>query len=147
MTKLEQLQTMWAEDAAINSTNVEASILMVPKLHAKYLRELGVQRIKLAVEDGKHKQALLKAWQFIDEGPSKENMKEWGEKFDINNIPTTQKQKEHHFEADPDVIDANVKLAYQKEIVEFLKEVLKEIGQLQWHIKNLIENRKFLAGN
>jgi hypothetical protein len=53
---------------------------------------------------------------------------------------------QHHVDADTDMIELNLKMAYQQESVDVLDSIMKEINSRQWNIRNAIEWRKFENG-
>ena len=53
---------------------------------------------------------------------------------------------QQYTDADSDMIDLNLKMAYQQEIVDVIDAIMKEINSRQWNIRNAIEWRKFENG-
>ena len=51
-----------------------------------------------------------------------------------------------YMESDDDLIVLNQRYIYQKEKVDYLESVLKEITNRHWKIKNAIEWRRFTSG-
>ena len=49
-------------------------------------------------------------------------------------------------EADKDLQQLGQRMAYAKQIVEYLERILKEINNRNWNIRNTIEWKKFLHG-
>ena len=51
-----------------------------------------------------------------------------------------------YMEADKDLQQLGQRMAYAKQIVEYLERILKEINNRNWNIRNTIEWKKFLHG-
>ena len=52
-----------------------------------------------------------------------------------------------YMEADKDLQQLGQRMAYAKQIVEYLERILKEINNRNWNIRNTIEWKKFLHGD
>ena len=51
-----------------------------------------------------------------------------------------------YIDSDKDIITHNMKIAYQKEKIDFLESVIKTINIRGFHIKNAIDWEKFKVG-
>jgi hypothetical protein len=51
-----------------------------------------------------------------------------------------------YLQSDKDIITTNIKVVNQQEKINFLEEVLKNINQRNFQIKNAIDWRKFVNG-
>jgi hypothetical protein len=51
-----------------------------------------------------------------------------------------------YLDSDKDIITNNIRIVNQKEKISFLEEVLKNINQRNFQIKNAIDWRKFTQG-
>ena len=52
----------------------------------------------------------------------------------------------NYIEADKDIIELNLKIAYQNEKVELLISILKTITNMGFHIKSAIDYQKLTSG-
>jgi len=52
-----------------------------------------------------------------------------------------------YMEADKDLQQLGQRMAYTKQIVEYLERILREINNRNWTIRNTIEWKKFLHGD
>jgi hypothetical protein len=51
-----------------------------------------------------------------------------------------------YIDSDKDIINHNLKVAYQKEKIDFLESVIRTINNRGFHIKNAIDWEKFKVG-
>jgi hypothetical protein len=51
-----------------------------------------------------------------------------------------------YLDSDGDLQQLSQRMAYTKQIIEYLERILKEINNRNWNIRNTIEWKKFLHG-
>ena len=143
---LDDIIAMWQEDVKIDETELSRESINTPKLHGKYLKHFSEQRLKLRSLKLKHKQLhqrLLDYYRGDLNNP--EDLAELGRepylfkrlKSDIN----------YYVESDKDMVDLNVKIAYQSELVEVLEEIMKSLNTRGFVIKNSIDFLRFTNGS
>ena len=76
---------------------------------------------------------------------AEEDLKERG--WEPNPLRILKSDIPIHMEADKDFVDLNLKLAYNKEKVEFLEAVVKTLNLRSYQINNAINWEKFKVGN
>lgn len=140
---IEQIEASWREDCLINPLDLSQSALEVPKLHAKYYPLYTDARRKLSKLRGAYKR--LKA-----------------EKIEFLNNPTEEAKRKHNWEFPdrivlkseiPNLLDGDsqllkIELAIDEQllVVDFLQDILKQLSQRTWLLKNIQDDRKFMAG-
>ena len=138
---IEQIMETWLQDAKIDDIELDRESLNVPNLHAKYLKLLYQEKLKLR-KFNIQKKTLVKVLSEYYKGDlnNPEDLKEikrepWSRtvlKQDINS----------YVESDDDMIKLLTKIAYQEEVVSLLEDIIKNINNRTFHIKNAIEWRK-----
>jgi hypothetical protein len=138
---IEDIMDMWTQDAKIDDVDLDRESLSVPNLHAKYLKILYQQKLKLR-KLIIQKKTLVKVLGEYYKGDlnNPEDLKEiqrepWSRtilKQDINS----------YVDSDDDMIKLLTKIAYQEEVVSLLEDIMKNINNRTFHIKNAIEWRK-----
>lgn len=138
---IEDIMNMWIQDAKIDDVDLDHESLGVPNLHAKYLKLLYQQKLRLR-KLNIQKKSLVKVLSEYYKGDlnNPEDLKEiqrepWSRtilKQDINS----------YVDSDDEMIKLFTKIAYQEEVVSLLEDIMKNINNRTFHIKNAIEWRK-----
>ena len=138
---IEDIMDKWVEDAKIDDVDLDRESLSVPNLHAKYLKILYSEKLKLR-KFVLQKKTLVKVLTEYYKGDlnNPEDLEEirrepWSRtilKQDINS----------YVESDEEMIKLLTKIAYQEEVVSLLEDIMKNINNRTFHIKNAIEWRK-----
>lgn len=140
---LEQLITEWEKDAEIDRTEPAREIIRIPILHNKYnkylmLHNLAVKRtiIELA---GIRK---LK-WLYYNGKLSQQELADLG----LEPFPFTLKSDLGvYMEADDDMAKMNRKKAYHEEASNFCQNVMKELNNRTWQLKEFMAWERFVSG-
>ena len=138
---IEEIMNQWLIEAKIDDVDLDTESLSVPSLHAKYLKLLYTEKLKLR-KFGIQKKTLLKVLREYYQGDlnNPEDLKDiqrepWARtilKTDLNS----------YVESDEEMIKVLTKIAYQEEVVLLLEDIVKNINNRTFHIKNAIEWRK-----
>ena len=136
---LERIQRMWQKDSVIDETLLDEASLKIPQLHSKYLdiyndtRLLSIkatQELKLI----KHKQGLYYSGKDVPE-----DAEPFNHKVMKSDVPTW-------VAVDEKVMRVEAKLEYYDVVLHTLSEILKQIQNRNYLIKNAIEWRRFTSG-
>ena len=138
---IEEIMDSWCVDAKIDDIDLDRESLSVPTLHSKYLKILYSEKLKLR-KFNIQKKTLVKVLSEYYKGDlnNPEDLEEikrepWSRtilKQDINS----------YVESDDEMIKLLTKIAYQEEVVSLLEDIMKNINNRTFHIKNAIEWRK-----
>jgi hypothetical protein len=138
---IDEITELWIKDAVIDDVELDTESLKVPSLHAKYLRLLYQEKLKL-------KSFLIK---------KKTMSRVLGEYYrgDLNNPEDLREiQREpwsrtvlkqdlaSYVDSDKDMIKLLTKISYQEEVVSLLEDIIKNINNRGFQIKNSIDWRK-----
>ena len=140
---LSEIQDQVKRDLKINDLELDIESLRIPSLHIKYLQFLTENSLKL--KKANRELAVLKRnkWIYYTVKASEDVYKEKGD------FPLKLKTKDEErtfIEADEEIQKKKTEVEYYETVVDYLQEIVKQIGQRNFQIKNAIEWRKFEAG-
>jgi len=139
---LERIQSMWEKDSKIDIDNLHTESLKIPSLHAKYfdlynnivlLRKNSEQQ-KRKIKHERHQFYSGKADPdvYIDE-PFQKKVR------DKNDM-------ERYLNADNKLSRVSLKVEYYDVMLKYLEDILKQIHNRTYQIKNSIEFMRFQSG-
>jgi hypothetical protein len=142
MVDLDTIQNMWQNDSKIDPDNLHTESLNIPVLHSKYyeiynniflLRKKAEQQRK-NIRHERYEYFAGKADPDVyvkDPFPKK-----------IRDKDTMQK----YLDADEKLSTASLKIDYYDTMLNYLEEILKQISNRTYQIKNAIEFMRFSSG-
>ena len=140
---LSEIQDQVKRDLKINDLELDIESLRIPSLHIKYLQFLTENSLKLKKANGELAVLKRNKWIYYTGKASEDVYKEKGD------FPLKLKTKDEErtfIEADEEIQKKKTEVEYYETAVEYLQEIVKQIGQRNFQIKNAIEWRKFEAG-
>ena len=143
--KLNEIQTMWAEDCKVDQTNLGRSAARVPELHAKYLNMLSSVRLQFRKAEADYLRLRKLKYRYYRGELTKEELSELGWEQYLNNRPLKNEMDEV-MTTDDDIIQSMDKLEYIKTVLFQLEQILKSINSRTWDVKSAIEWYKFTNG-
>lgn len=66
--KLSELEEMWAVDCQIDTTDLNKTLVEIPKLHSKYCPLLNLEKKNIAIARTKLKKLTVEKTEFITDG-------------------------------------------------------------------------------
>lgn len=141
---LEELTAMWNEDGEINETDLSGETRKIPKLHNKYF----TLYIKTGLRVKKLRSELVTLEkdksEYYSGSMDQEELKERGWKpFPLKVI---KQNLPKYIESDKDIITLSLKIDYHHSLEMFLQDIVKQINNRNFLIKNIIEWNKFQSG-
>ena len=140
---LSEIQDQVKRDLKINDLELDIESLRIPSLHIKYLQFLTENSLKLKKANGELAVLKRNKWIYYTGKASEDVYKEKGD------FPLKLKTKDEErtfIEADEEIQKNKTEVEYYETVVDYLLEIVKQIGQRNFQIKNAIEWRKFEAG-
>lgn len=142
--ELEEILAEWAKDAPIDESELGRQSSQVPVLHHKYYKMYARESLTLKRLEADHVVLRAEKNEFYTLGPTKEQVdRGW-------KLPPRGKilksEVRDYLESDQDVIEAGLAIAYQREKVECLRDILKMIHGRSWLIGRALEDMKFKSG-
>ena len=137
---LETIQDMWAKDSVIDDVLLDEASLKIPQLHAKYLSlhneyNLLIKKATHELKTLTHKKTLYYS--------GKASPEEYTEPFPYKVMKSDVLS---WVAVDEQIQKVEMKLCYYDTVVSCVTEILKQIHQMSYNIRNTIEWRKFMSG-
>ena len=141
---LDQMMEEWRLDATVDSTELGIASLKIPELHSKYLKIYFDERRKLKALEFQSKDLSLKKYEYYNGKLSQEELDELNWEPFVKRL--MKNEVDMYLDSDKDIIQNNMRIINQKEKLAFLEEVIKNLNQRNFQIKNAIEWKKFTQG-
>lgn len=141
---LDQISEEWRKDAAIDSTELGTESLKIPQLHSKYMKIYFDERQKLKAYEFKSRETFLKKYEYFNGRMSREELEEAGWEPFVKKL--MKNEIDMYIDSDQDIINIKMRMEAQKEKIDFLEEVLKNLNQRNYQIRNAIEWQRFTNG-
>lgn len=141
---LDQIMETWRTDSPVDSTELGIASLKIPELHSKYLKIYFDERRKLKALEFQSKDLSLKKYEYYNGKLSQEELDELNWEPFVKRL--MKNEVDMYLDSDKDIIQNNMRIINQKEKLAFLEEVIKNLNQRNFQIKNAIEWKKFTQG-
>jgi hypothetical protein len=138
---IDEITEMWIADSKIDDVELDTESLKIPSLHAKYLKILYQQKLKLKSLIIKKKtinRVLSEYYRGDLNHP--EDLKELGREPWQRTV--LKQDLSSYVDSDDDMIKLLTKISYQEEVVSLLEDIIKNINNRGFQIKNGIDWRK-----
>lgn len=140
----EELNTMWAEDGAIDSSDIISEVTKIPELHNKYYTLLVEETLRLKQLMSKSKILLNEKTEYFSGQMDIEDIKERGWKPLPKMI--LKNDVSRHVDADTDVIELNLRIAAKKSVCDFLESIVGMIQYRSQSLKLIHDVERFRSG-
>ena len=139
---LEELQEMWEKDAKIDRDNLHEESLNIPSLHAKYFELYNTIFLLRKKADQQRKNIRHERYEYFSgkADPQVYIDNPFGKK--IRDKDTMQK----YLDADTKLSGVSLKIEYYDVMLKYIEEILKQISNRTYQIKNAIEFMRFSSG-
>jgi Recombination, repair and ssDNA binding protein UvsY len=142
--KIEEISQEWINDAKIDTTELDIESIKIPQLHSKYLKIYFEERRKLKVIEFQSKELFLNKYEYYNGRLSDEELEKLDWKPFVKRL--MKNEIDLYIESDKDIIHNNMRIVNQKEKLDMLEEILKNLNQRNFQIKNAIDWKKFTQG-
>lgn len=139
---LDQIQEMWEKDSQIDPDNLHDESLKIPQLHSKYYTVYNTITLLREKARETYNRVRLERYNYYTGKASAEVYVE-------NPFPYKVRDKEalqRYLDADEKLNTIDLKIRYYDVMLKFLEEVIKNISNRTFQIKNAIEWHRFQAG-
>lgn len=139
---LETIQSMWEKDSQIDQDNLHDEASKIPSLHAKYFDVYN--NIKLLRERAYTQESKTKL-----ERHSYYTGKATAETYEKDPFPFKVREKEslqRYMSADEKLQAIGLKIKYYDVMLTYLEDIIKQINNRSYMIKNIIDWHIFRAG-
>lgn len=142
---LEEIIDEWVLDSdGFDITDLSEEAHKGIKFHAKYGRYKALESVLLRNMKIAYQKLKAEKEEFL-QNPSQEVIKAKGWKVPARGR-ILKADIATHLGSDPEMIKMELSLGKQEEKVEFLKDILKQLNQRSYTIRNILDDRKFLNG-
>ena len=138
---IDELYVEVERDIKIDDTELDLESIRTPQLHNKYLKIFTKHSLQYKKLQDDYKVLYRVKWEYYTGKASPEVYAE--NPFELKVLKA---DIGIYMEADKDLQQLGQRMAYAKQIVEYLERILKEINNRNWNIRNTIEWKKFLHG-
>ena len=138
---IDELYSEVERDIKIDDTELDLESISTPQLHNKYLKIFTKHSLQYKKLQDDYKVLYREKWEYYTGKASPEVYAE--KPFELKVLKA---DIGIYMEADKDLQQLGQRMAYAKQIVEYLERILKEINNRNWNIRNTIEWKKFLHG-
>ena len=139
---LEQIQDMWQKDSVIDPDNLHDESLKIPQLHSKYYTVYNtVTLLREKARDQYSKIKLERYNYYTGKAPAEAYVEE--------PFPYKVREKDaiqRHLDADDRLNKIDLKIRYYDATLKFLEEIIRNVSNRTYQIKNAIEWNRFQAG-
>lgn len=139
---------MWEGDSKVDKNDLSDSSMKIARLHAKYLELLTHARLRLRKLESDFDKLKQKKWLWYEGRLDKAEMDELGWPYDpfSGGTKPLKGDKELFFKADIDLVEKTDLIAYQKEIVNALVDIMEAVKWRHQIVRNIIDWERFTSG-
>ena len=141
---LDDIRKELERDTLVDQTALDTESLKIPQLHSKYLNFLTDERLVLSQYESELSIFERIWWEYYTGKMSREEL--LVRKLEPFALKILRQDIPLYLNADPNIIKARQKCLYQREKISLLEEIVKELNNRHWKIRNAIEWRRFVNG-
>lgn len=133
---------MWESDSKIDPDNLHTESLNIPILHAKYYEMYNTVMLLRKKAEQQRKNIRHERYEYF-------SGKADPEVYITNPFPKKIRDKDtmqKYLDADEKLSKCNLKIDYYETTLRYLEEILKQVGNRTYQIKNAIEFMRFNSG-
>ena len=139
---IEELYDEIEKDLKIDDTELDLESIRTPQLHNKYLKLYTKHSLQLKKLQDDYKVMYRLKWEYYTgKAPSEIYA---SKPFDLKILKA---DIGIYLEADGELQQLGQRIAYTKEITNYLEKILRENNNRNWTIRNTIEWKKFIHGD
>lgn len=133
---------MWSKDAQIDQDNLHDEAAKIPSLHAKYFdmyNNIKLLRERSLTVDNK---VRLERWNYY-------SGKSDPEVYQAEPFPYKVREKDaikRYMDADEKVQQSTLKIRYYDVMLTYLEDIIKQVGNRSYQLKNIIDWHNFRSG-
>lgn len=141
---LDDIRKELERDTSIDDAALDTESLRIPQLHGKYLNFLMEERLSLTRYENDVAIITRDKWEYYTGKMSEEQLAARG--WEPFNLKILRNDLDIYLNADADIVKARQKMQFQREKISLLEEIVKELNNRHWKIRNAIEWRRFTNG-
>jgi len=133
---------MWQKDSVIDPDNLHDESLKIPQLHSKYYTLYNTITLLREKAKDQYSKIKLERYNFYTGKAEPEVYVEEPFPYKVREKDAIQR----HLDADDRLSKIDLKVRYYDTILKFLEEIIKNVSNRTYQIKNAIEWHKFQSG-
>jgi len=142
--KLEDIQNLWRNDSEIDRSELGEASLRIPQLHSKYFNIFSDERLTLRKYESAYKKLYKQKFEYYNGTMSEDELKENG--FEPFQLKILRSDISVYIQSDDDLNQLELRIEMQKEKVEFLESIIKNLPARGYQINAAISWEKFKVG-
>lgn len=142
--KLEDIQLMWQEDSKIDRTELGEESLRVPQLHSKYFTLFSNERMNLRKMEHEYRSLYRIKHEYYNGTLCEDELKEY--QWEPFQLRILKSDTSIYLQSDKDLSKAELRIELQKEKVDFLESIIKNLPARGYQINSAIAWEKFKVG-
>ena len=139
---LEQIQEMWQKDSVIDPDNLHDESLKIPQLHSKYYTIYNTITLLREKAREQYSKVRLERYNYYTGKATAEVYAEEPFPYKVREKDAIQR----HLEADDKMNKIDMKIKYYDVMLKFLEEIIRNVSNRTYQIKNAIEWQQFQSG-
>jgi hypothetical protein len=141
---IEDINKMWTEDSEINQTNLTSETARIPVLHNKYYMLYVREALKVKKLKSDLKELEKSKIEYYNGSMDEAELRQRGWK--PNPLKILRQDLDRYVESDKDIINLSLKIAYHESAAKYLEEIVRQLNNRNFLIKNMIDYMKFTSG-
>jgi len=137
-----ELVQLAGKDVEIDEFDIDGEAIRTPKLHQKYSVMFANESMSLIKYQQIQKRVYLERWKYFNG----KQTDQYYTKFGVFNEKVLKGDIDKYLAADKRLGYASELLEVQKQIVNYLERTVKDISNRGFHIKSVIDYRRFESG-
>lgn len=148
MINLENVLKEWQDDCEIPQHQLDEVSRQTPSLHAKYLQYLTLAKLQKKRAETQQHTLLKQKWLYYQGKMDPREIADLGwEQDPFNGLKILKGDMSYYYDSDPEIQASEEKLEYNKVLISTLTDIVDTLKWRHQTIKNMIDWRKFEAGN
>ena len=139
---LDKIQEMWQKDSVIDPDNLHDESLKIPQLHSKYYTVYNTITLLREKARTNYNTIRLERYNYYTGKSEPEVYVEEPFPYKVREKDAIQR----YMDADEKLIKVDLKIRYYDATLKFLEEIIKNVSNRTFQIKNAIEWNRFQAG-
>ena len=139
---LDKIQEMWQKDSVIDPDNLHDESLKIPQLHSKYYTVYNTITLLREKARTSYSKIKLERYNYYTGKAEPEVYAEDPFPYKVREKDAIQR----HLDADERLNQIDLKIRYYDTTLKFLEEIIKNVSNRTFQIKNAIEWNRFQAG-
>tara|TARA_B100000003_G_C10916698_1_gene365545 strand:- start:794 stop:1222 length:429 start_codon:yes stop_codon:yes gene_type:complete len=139
---LDKIQEMWQKDSVIDPDNLHDESLKIPQLHSKYYTVYNTIMLLRERAQESYNRVKLERYNYYTGKATAEVYAEEPFPYKVREKDAIQR----YLDADQKLSAVDMKIKYYNVTLKFLEEIIKNVSNRTFQIKNAIEWQKFQAG-